>query len=170
MDRFLAVIVARGITLYPEQEDSPVLAAFGWAKRHFEHIPTGFGKLLLCGCVATFQRTVYRPPVGPVGLHLSYQGVGERKIPQPLLRLWPGKRRSDDRRCIYESACAGALLHGGNFRQYRSCSWRPCINFYAIIMDEFYYYSDAEAPLRLASPAAHVSENALFFGVRDVGV
>lgn len=137
LDRFLAVMAARGLTLYPEQEEA-VLELFA-GHNVILNTPTGSGKSLVAAALhfrelCAGRRSVYTCPIkalvnekflslcrdfGPenVGMMTGDASVNPHA---PVL-------------CCTAEILANIALHRGD---------RAEIG--AVIMDEFHYYSDAE--------------------------
>lgn len=137
LDRFLAVMAARGLTLYPEQEEA-ILGLFA-GQNIILNTPTGSGKSLVAAALhfhalCAGRRSVYTCPIkalvnekflslcrdfGPENVGMM---TGDASVnPQaPVL-------------CCTAEILANMALHRGD---------RAEIG--AVIMDEFHYYSDAE--------------------------
>jgi superfamily II RNA helicase len=137
LERFLAAMAARGLTLYPEQEEA-ILALFE-GQNVILNTPTGSGKSLVAAALhfkalCAGQRSVYTCPIkalvnekflslcrdfgpGNVGMMTGDASVN----PQALVL------------CCTAEILANMALHRGD---------RAEIG--AVIMDEFHYYSDAE--------------------------
>ncbi len=137
LDRFLAAMAAKGLTLYPEQEEA-ILELFA-GKNVILNTPTGSGKSLVAAALhfkalCAGQRSVYTCPIkalvnekflslcrdfGPehVGMMTGDAAVN----PQALVLC-----------CTAEILANIALTRGDR------------ANVAAVIMDEFHYYSDAE--------------------------
>ena len=137
LDAFLAAMAARGITLYPEQEEA-ILELFA-GKNVILNTPTGSGKSLVAAALhfkalCAGQRSVYTCPIkalvnekflslcrdfGPehVGMMTGDASVNPRA---PVL-------------CCTAEILANIALTRGEHAEVA-----------AVIMDEFHYYSDAE--------------------------
>ncbi|MDP1579376.1 MAG: DUF3516 domain-containing protein [Candidatus Didemnitutus sp.] len=137
LDRFLAAMAERGITLYPEQEEA-ILALFD-GQNVVLNTPTGSGKSLVAAALhfkalCAGQRSVYTCPIkalvnekflslcrdfGPehVGMMTGDASVNPQA---PIL-------------CCTAEILANIALTRGEHAQVG-----------AVIMDEFHYYSDAE--------------------------
>ncbi len=137
LDRFLAVMAERGLTLYPEQEEAILALLDG--QNVILNTPTGSGKSLVAAAfhfqaLCARQRSVYTCPIkalvnekflslcrdfGPENVGMM---TGDASVnPQaPVL-------------CCTAEILANLALHRGD---------RAEIG--AVIMDEFHYYSDAE--------------------------
>lgn len=137
LDRFLAVMAARGLTLYPEQEEA-ILELFA-GHNVVLNTPTGSGKSLVAAALhyhalCAGRRSVYTCPIkalvnekflslcrdfGPENVGMM---TGDASVnPQaPVL-------------CCTAEILANMALHRGDQTEIG-----------AVIMDEFHYYSDAE--------------------------
>ncbi|MEY2881257.1 MAG: hypothetical protein RLZZ15_3637, partial [Verrucomicrobiota bacterium] len=137
LDRFLAATAARGLSLYPEQEEA-ILELFA-GHNVILNTPTGSGKSLVAAAfhfraLCAGERSVYTCPIkalvnekflalcrdfGPenVGMMTGDASVNPRA---PVL-------------CCTAEILANIALHRGADSDIR-----------AVIMDEFHYYSDAE--------------------------
>lgn len=137
MDRFLAYVAAKGLELYPEQEEA-ILELFA-GHNVILATPTGSGKSLVAAAfhfkaLCAGERSVYTCPIkalvnekflalcrdfGPenVGMMTGDASVNPRA---PVL-------------CCTAEILANIALHRGDRSDIR-----------AVIMDEFHYYSDAE--------------------------
>ncbi|MSU71253.1 MAG: DUF3516 domain-containing protein [Opitutus sp.] len=137
LERFLSVIAARGLELYPEQEEA-ILELLG-DRNVILNTPTGSGKSLVAAAfhfkaLCAGERSVYTCPIkalvnekflslcrdfGPenVGMMTGDASVNPRA---PIL-------------CCTAEILANIALHRGEQSDIR-----------AVIMDEFHYYSDAE--------------------------
>ena len=137
LERFLAAIAARGLELYPEQEEA-ILELFE-DRSVILCTPTGSGKSLVASAIlfralCRGERGVYTCPIkalvnekflalcrefGPdnVGLMTGDASVNPRA---PLL-------------CCTAEILANIALHRG-----------PDCDLRAVVMDEFHYYGDAE--------------------------
>ncbi len=137
LERFLAVIAARGLELYPEQEEAILELLAG--RNVILNTPTGSGKSLVAAAfhfqaLCAGERSVYTCPIkalvnekflslcrdfGPenVGMMTGDASVNPRA---PIL-------------CCTAEILANIALHRGEESDIR-----------AVIMDEFHYYSDAE--------------------------
>jgi superfamily II RNA helicase len=136
LDRFLAAMTARGLELYPEQEEAILELLAG--RNVILNTPTGSGKSLVAAAfhfkaLCTGERSVYTCPIkalvnekflalcrdfGPenVGMMTGDASVNPRA---PVL-------------CCTAEILANIALHRGATSDIR-----------AVIMDEFHYYSDA---------------------------
>ena len=137
LDRFLAVMAERGLTLYPEQEEA-ILALYD-GQNVVLNTPTGSGKSLVAAAfhfqaLCAGQRSVYTCPIkalvnekflslcrdfGPENVGMM-TGDASVNPSAPVL-------------CCTAEILANIALHRGD---------RAEIG--AVIMDEFHYYSDAE--------------------------
>lgn len=137
LDRFLTVMAARGITLYPEQEEA-VLELFA-GNNVILNTPTGSGKSLVAAALhfkalCAGQRSVYTCPIkalvnekflslcrdfGPENVGMM---TGDASVNPQALVL-----------CCTAEILANMALHRGDRAEIA-----------AVIMDEFHYYSDAE--------------------------
>ncbi len=137
LERFLAVVAAKGLSLYPEQEEA-ILELFAGANVVL-NTPTGSGKSLvatafLFKALCAGERSVYTCPIkalvnekflslcrdfGPerVGMMTGDASVNPRA---PIL-------------CCTAEILANIALHRG-----------PSSDLRAVVMDEFHYYSDPE--------------------------
>jgi superfamily II RNA helicase len=137
LERFLAAIAGRGLSLYPEQEEA-ILELFGGSNVVL-NTPTGSGKSLVAAAfhfkaLCAGERSVYTCPIkalvnekflslcrdfGPENVGMM---TGDASVnPQaPVL-------------CCTAEILANIALHRGAESDIR-----------AVIMDEFHYYSDAE--------------------------
>ncbi|MBK8477530.1 MAG: DUF3516 domain-containing protein [Opitutaceae bacterium] len=137
LDRFLTVIAARGLALYPEQEEA-ILELFA-GRNVILNTPTGSGKSLVAAALhfkalCAGQRSVYTCPIkalvnekflslcrdfGPenVGMMTGDASVNPKA---PVL-------------CCTAEILTNIALHRGHESDIR-----------AVIMDEFHYYSDRE--------------------------
>lgn len=137
LERFLTASAARGLTLYPEQEEA-ILELFA-GRNVILNTPTGSGKSLVAAAfhfkaLCAGERSVYTCPIkalvnekflslcrdfGPenVGMMTGDASVNPRA---PVL-------------CCTAEILANIALHRGEESDIR-----------AVIMDEFHYYSDAE--------------------------
>jgi superfamily II RNA helicase len=138
MDRFLAVAAAKGLTLYPEQEEA-ILELFD-GKNVILATPTGSGKSLVAAALhfkalCAGERSVYTCPIkalvnekflslcrdfGPENVGMM-TGDASVNLDAPVL-------------CCTAEILANIALGGGP----RAAAVK------AVIMDEFHYYSDAE--------------------------
>jgi superfamily II RNA helicase len=138
MDRFLAVAAAKGLTLYPEQEEA-ILELFD-GKNVILATPTGSGKSLVAAALhfktlCAGERSVYTCPIkalvnekflslcrdfGPENVGMM-TGDASVNLDAPVL-------------CCTAEILANIALGGGP----RAATVK------AVIMDEFHYYSDAE--------------------------
>ncbi|HVS54244.1 MAG TPA: DUF3516 domain-containing protein [Opitutaceae bacterium] len=145
LDRFLQVNAARGLSLYPEQEEA-ILELFA-GHNVILNTPTGSGKSLVAAALhfqalCAGQRSVYTCPIkalvnekflalcrdfGPenVGMMTGDASVNPRA---PVL-------------CCTAEILANIALHRGEQSDLR-----------AVIMDEFHYYSDAERGFAWQAP------------------
>ncbi|MDO8543284.1 MAG: DEAD/DEAH box helicase, partial [Opitutaceae bacterium] len=137
LERFLAATAARGLELYPEQEEA-ILELLG-GRNVILNTPTGSGKSLVAAAfhfkaLCAGERSVYTCPIkalvnekflalcrdfgpGNVGMMTGDASVNPRA---PVL-------------CCTAEILANIALHRGEQSDIR-----------AVIMDEFHYYSDAE--------------------------
>jgi superfamily II RNA helicase len=137
LERFLGAITARGLELYPEQEEAILELLAG--RNVILNTPTGSGKSLVAAAfhfkaICTGERSVYTCPIkalvnekflslcrdfGPenVGMMTGDASVNPRA---PIL-------------CCTAEILANIALHRGDTSDVR-----------VVIMDEFHYYSDAE--------------------------
>ncbi len=137
LERFLAATAARGLALYPEQEEA-ILELYA-GRNVILNTPTGSGKSLVAAAfhfkaLCAGERSVYTCPIkalvnekflalcrdfGPehVGMMTGDASVNPRA---PVL-------------CCTAEILANTALHRGDTSDIR-----------AVIMDEFHYYSDAE--------------------------
>jgi superfamily II RNA helicase len=138
MDKFLAVAAAKGLTLYPEQEEA-ILELFD-GKNVILATPTGSGKSLVAAALhfktlCAGERSVYTCPIkalvnekflslcrdfGPENVGMM-TGDASVNLDAPVL-------------CCTAEILANIALGGGP----RAAAVK------AVIMDEFHYYSDAE--------------------------
>jgi superfamily II RNA helicase len=138
MDRFLEVNAARGLELYPEQEEA-ILELFA-GKNVILATPTGSGKSLVAAALhykalCAHERSVYTCPIkalvnekflalcrdfGPENVGMM-TGDASVNIDAPVL-------------CCTAEILANIALGGGS----RAAAVK------AVIMDEFHYYSDAD--------------------------
>ena len=138
MDKFLAVAAAKGLTLYPEQEEA-ILELFD-GKNVILATPTGSGKSLVAAALhfkalCAGERSVYTCPIkalvnekflslcrdfGPENVGMM-TGDASVNIAAPVL-------------CCTAEILANIALGGGG----RAAAVK------AVIMDEFHYYSDAD--------------------------
>ncbi|HEY4249167.1 MAG TPA: DUF3516 domain-containing protein [Lacunisphaera sp.] len=137
LDRFLAAMAGKGLTLYPEQEEA-ILELFA-GKNVILNTPTGSGKSLVAAALhfkalCASQRSVYTCPIkalvnekflslcrdfGPENVGMM---TGDASVnPQALILC-----------CTAEILANIALTRGDK------------ANVSAVIMDEFHYYSDQE--------------------------
>ncbi|MBI2510445.1 MAG: DUF3516 domain-containing protein [Opitutae bacterium] len=137
LDRFLAAMSARGISLYPEQEEA-ILELFA-GHNVILNTPTGSGKSLVAAALhfkalCAGQRSVYTCPIkalvnekflslcrdfGPENVGMM---TGDASVNPQALVL-----------CCTAEILANMALHRGDRAEIA-----------AVIMDEFHYYSDAE--------------------------
>lgn len=137
LDRFLAAMAARGLSLYPEQEEA-ILALFD-GQNVILNTPTGSGKSLVAAALhfkalCAGQRSVYTCPIkalvnekflslcrdfGPENVGMM---TGDASVNPHALVL-----------CCTAEILANMALHRGDRAEIA-----------AVIMDEFHYYSDAE--------------------------
>ena len=138
LDKFLAVAAAKGLTLYPEQEEA-ILELFD-GKNVILATPTGSGKSLVAAALhfkalCAGERSVYTCPIkalvnekflalcrdfGPANVGMM-TGDASVNLDAPVL-------------CCTAEILANIALGGGP----RAAAVK------AVIMDEFHYYSDAE--------------------------
>lgn len=137
LDRFLAAMAARGLALYPEQEEA-ILALFE-GQNVILNTPTGSGKSLVAAALhfkslCAGQRSVYTCPIkalvnekflslcrdfGPENVGMM---TGDASVNPHALVL-----------CCTAEILANLALHRGERAEIA-----------AVIMDEFHYYADAE--------------------------
>jgi hypothetical protein len=137
LDRFLAAMSTRGISLYPEQEEA-ILELFA-GRNVILNTPTGSGKSLVAAALhfkalCAGQRSVYTCPIkalvnekflslcrdfGPENVGMM---TGDASVNPQALVL-----------CCTAEILANMALHRGDRAEIA-----------AVIMDEFHYYSDAE--------------------------
>lgn len=137
LERFLAAMSARGITLYPEQEEA-ILALFD-GQNVILNTPTGSGKSLVAAALhfkalCAGQRSVYTCPIKAL-VNEKFLGLCRDFGPENV-GMMTGDASVNPQAlvlCCTAEILANMALHRGD---------RAEIG--AVIMDEFHYYSDAE--------------------------
>lgn len=137
LDRFLAVMAARGLTLYPEQEEA-ILELFA-GHNVILNTPTGSGKSLVAAALhfrelCAGRRSFYTCPIKAL-VNEKFLGLCRDFGPENV-GMMTGDASVNPQApvlCCTAEILANVALHRGD---------RAEIG--AVIMDEFHYYSDAE--------------------------
>ena len=137
MDRFLAVMTARGLELYPEQEEA-ILELFA-GHNVVLNTPTGSGKSLVAAAfhfkaLCAGERSVYTCPIKAL-VNEKFLALCRDFGPENVGMMTGDASVNPQARvlCCTAEILANIALHRGAESDIR-----------AVIMDEFHYYSDAE--------------------------
>ena len=137
MDRFLAVAAARGLALYPEQEEA-ILELFA-GHNVVLNTPTGSGKSLVAAALhfkalCAGERSVYTCPIKAL-VNEKFLSLCRDFGPEHVGMMTGDASVNPQARilCCTAEILANIALHRGAESDVR-----------AVIMDEFHYYSDAE--------------------------
>ena len=137
MDRFLAVAAARGLELYPEQEEA-ILELFA-GHNVVLNTPTGSGKSLVAAALhfkalCAGERSVYTCPIKAL-VNEKFLSLCRDFGPEHVGMMTGDASVNPQARilCCTAEILANIALHRGAESDVR-----------AVIMDEFHYYSDAE--------------------------
>ena len=137
MDRFLAVAAARGLELYPEQEEA-ILELFA-GHNVVLNTPTGSGKSLVAAALhfkalCAGERSVYTCPIKAL-VNEKFLSLCRDFGPEHVGMMTGDASVNPQARilCCTAEILANIALHRGATSDVR-----------AVIMDEFHYYSDAE--------------------------
>ena len=137
MDRFLAVAAARGLELYPEQEEA-ILELFA-GHNVVLNTPTGSGKSLVAAALhfkalCAGERSVYTCPIKAL-VNEKFLSLCRDFGPEHVGMMTGDASVNPQARilCCTAEILANLALHRGAESDVR-----------AVIMDEFHYYSDAE--------------------------
>ena len=137
LDRFLAVMAARGLTLYPEQEEA-ILELFA-GRNVVLNTPTGSGKSLVAAALhykalCAGQRSVYTCPIKAL-VNEKFLALCRDFGPEQVGMMTGDASVNPGARvlcCTAEILANIALARGGQ------------ADISAVIMDEFHYYTDIE--------------------------
>ncbi len=137
LDRFLAVMAERGLSLYPEQEEA-ILELFA-GKNVILNTPTGSGKSLVAAALhfkslCAGERSVYTCPIKAL-VNEKFLSLC-RDFGPDNVGMMTGDASVNPRAkvlCCTAEILANIALHRGHESDIR-----------AVIMDEFHYYSDRE--------------------------
>src|SRR4051812_42339938 len=135
--RFLGAISARGLELYPEQEEA-ILELYG-GRNVILNTPTGSGKSLVAAAfhfkaLCAGERSVYTCPIKAL-VNEKFLSLCRDFGPENV-GMMTGDASVNPRAkvlCCTAEILANIALHRGDQSDVR-----------AVIMDEFHYYSDAE--------------------------
>ena len=137
MDRFLAVAAARGLALYPEQEEA-ILELFA-GHNVVLNTPTGSGKSLVAAALhfkalCAGERSVYTCPIKAL-VNEKFLSLCRDFGPEHVGMMTGDASVNPQARilCCTAEILANIALHRGAKSDVR-----------AVIMDEFHYYSDTE--------------------------
>jgi superfamily II RNA helicase len=137
LDAFLAAMAARGISLYPEQEEA-ILELFA-GRNVILNTPTGSGKSLVAAALhfkalCAGQRSVYTCPIKAL-VNEKFLSLCRDFGPEHVGMMTGDASVNPHAKVL---CCTAEIL--ANIALTRG----DCADVAAVIMDEFHYYSDAE--------------------------